>query len=77
LAVLASVVDKRPRLGPNRIVAARMLPLYAARLSDLGPGDFVKVACAACPHVASLTLEELLRMGLSPATKVLDLKEAS
>jgi hypothetical protein len=54
-----------------------MLPLYAARLSDLGPGDFVKVACAACPHVASLTLEELLRMGLSPATKVLDLKEAS
>jgi hypothetical protein len=23
-----------------------MLPLYAARIEDLGPGDFVKVDCA-------------------------------
>ena len=26
----------------------RMLPLYAARIEDLRPGDFVKVDCAAC-----------------------------
>ena len=32
-----------------------MLPLYAARIEDLGQGDFVKVDCAACHHVALLT----------------------
>jgi hypothetical protein len=52
-----------------------MLPLYAARFEDLGKGDFVKVDCAACHHVALLTPEALLRAGLSPPTKVLDLKE--
>jgi hypothetical protein len=25
-----------------------MVPLYAARVSDLGPGDFVKIECIAC-----------------------------
>jgi len=52
-----------------------MLPLYAARIEDLGLGDFVKVDCAACYHVALLTPELLLRLGLKPQTKVLDLKE--
>jgi hypothetical protein len=52
-----------------------MLPLYAARIEDLGQGDFVKVDCTACHHVALLTPEFLLRIGLSPGTKVLDLKE--
>jgi hypothetical protein len=51
-----------------------MLPLYAARIEDLGPGDFVKVDCAACHHVALLPPEALLRVGLSPGAKVLDLK---
>ena len=51
-----------------------MLPLYAARIEDLGPGDFVKVDCAACHHVALLTPEALLRVGLSRTAKVLDLK---
>jgi hypothetical protein len=51
-----------------------MLPLYAARIEDLGPGDFVKVDCAACHHVALLQPEALLRVGLSPGAKVLDLK---
>jgi ribosomal protein S27E len=51
-----------------------MLPLYAARISDLGPGDFVKVDCAACHHVALLPPEALLRVGLSTSAKVLDLK---
>jgi hypothetical protein len=51
-----------------------MLPLYAAGIEDLGPGDLVKVDCAACHHVALLTPEALLRVGLSPTAKVLDLK---
>jgi ribosomal protein S27E len=52
-----------------------MLRLYAARIEDLGRGDFVKVDCAACHHIALLTPEALLRIGLSPAAKVLDLKQ--
>jgi hypothetical protein len=51
-----------------------MLPLYAARIEDLMVGDFVKIDCAACHHVALLTPEALLRTGLSPAAKILDLK---
>jgi hypothetical protein len=51
-----------------------MLPLYAARIEDFGRGDFVKVDCAACHHVALLTPEALLRAGLGPAAKVLELK---
>jgi hypothetical protein len=51
-----------------------MPPLYAARIEDLGQGDFVKVDCAACQHVALLKPEVLLRVGLSPTAKVLDLK---
>ena len=37
-------------------------------------GRSLKVDCAACHHVALLTPEALLRAGLSPAAKVLDLK---
>jgi hypothetical protein len=43
-----------------------MVPLYLARIEDLGRGDLVKVDCAACHHVALLTPEFLLRLGLSP-----------
>jgi hypothetical protein len=46
-----------------------MLPLYAARIEDLGQGDFVKVDCAACHHVALLTTEALGRLGLGPASR--------
>ena len=46
-----------------------MLPLYAARIEDLGPGDLVKVDCAACYHVALLTPEALLRAGLSTGAR--------
>jgi len=53
---------------------AGMLPLYAARIEDLGHGDLVKIGCANCHHVALLTQTALLRAGLSPAAKVLDLK---
>jgi hypothetical protein len=50
-----------------------MLPLYAARIEDLEPGDFLRVDCAACHHVALLSPEALPKAGLRPATKVLDL----
>jgi hypothetical protein len=52
-----------------------ILPLYATPIEDLRRGDFVKVDCTACHHIALLTPEALLRGGLSPAAKVLDLKD--
>jgi hypothetical protein len=52
-----------------------MQPLYLARIEDLGRGDLVQIDCAACHHVALLTPDFLLRLGLSPQAKVLDLKE--
>jgi hypothetical protein len=33
-------------------IGAKVVPLYAARIEDLGPGDFVKVDCAACSRTA-------------------------
>ncbi len=52
-----------------------MVPLYAARIEDLGPGDFVKVDCAACGHTALPAPAFLNRLGASPRRKVLDLKD--
>jgi ribosomal protein S27E len=40
-----------------------MLPLYAAQIEDRGSGDFVKVDCAACHHVAVRSPEALMRSG--------------
>jgi hypothetical protein len=48
------------------------LPLYAARIEDLGLGDFVNVDCAACYHVALLILLALAKAGVSPTAKVLN-----
>jgi hypothetical protein len=47
------------------------------RIEDFGRGDLVQVDCAACHHVALLTPDFLLRLGLSPQAKVLDLKRGS
>lgn len=52
-----------------------MVPLYAARVEDLRPGDFVKIDCAACSHTALLTPAFLARLGLEPRFRVLDLKD--
>jgi hypothetical protein len=74
----ASAVDSRLSSGSHRNIRgtseARNAPLHAARIEDLGPGDFAKVDCAACHHVALLTPEALLRSGLSPGAKVLDIR---
>ena len=55
--------------------ARKPVPLYAARIEDLGPGDLVKIDCGACQHTALLTREFLDRHGLQPHRKVLDLKD--
>jgi hypothetical protein len=62
-----------------------MVPLYAARIEDLGPGDFVKViarraarrllrssAELRCSHAALLAPAFLDGLGLSPRHKMLD-----
>jgi hypothetical protein len=52
-----------------------MVPLYAARVADLGPGDFVKIECIACGHnelIPPSALSQGLR--LPPYTPVLDLE---
>jgi hypothetical protein len=46
---------------------------HAARIEDLGRSDFVKVDCATRHHVVLLTPAASLKLGLSPAVKVLDL----
>jgi hypothetical protein len=53
-----------------------MVPLYAARIEDLGPGDFVKVECIACGHVELLSPDKLRikALPLPPYTPVLDLE---
>ena len=37
------------------------MPLYAARIEDLGPGGFVKVECAACGHDELIPASALLQ----------------
>jgi hypothetical protein len=49
-----------------------MVPLYAARVSDLGPGDFVQVECS-CGHTELLTARMLATAGVAPDHKILDL----
>jgi hypothetical protein len=52
-----------------------MVPLYAARIEDLGPGDFVKTECAACGHDTLIPVSALLQgLRLPPSTLVLDLE---
>jgi len=51
-----------------------MMPLYAARVEDIGPGDFVKFKCAACGHDALIPPSSLLTgLRLPWTTRVLDL----
>jgi hypothetical protein len=77
------MVDERLTIRSTRVVlennkehrCATVVALYAARLGDLGPSDFVKVDCSACSHTALLTRESLDRHGLGPHRKVLDLKD--
>jgi len=52
-----------------------MVPLYAARIEDLGPGDFVNVECIACGHSELIPASGLLQGLRLPAyTPVLSLE---
>ncbi len=52
-----------------------MVPLYAARVQDLGPDDVAVFKCGACGHTAELWPIFLIRgLGLQPTDKVLDLE---
>ena len=55
-------------------IDAEMVPLYLARIEDLGPGDLIKIDCA-CSHTGLLTAESPLRLGRGNREKVLDLKD--
>jgi len=47
-----------------------MVPLYAARIEDLGPVDFVVIECHSCNNVGRLSGRFLLSLGLPPYTKL-------
>ena len=52
-----------------------MVPLYAARVRDLGADDYVVIKCGACGHTAELWPSLLTRgLGLEPTAKILDLE---
>ena len=52
-----------------------MVPLYAARVQDLGPDDVAVFKCGVCGHTAELPPSALLRgLGLEPTAKILDLE---
>src|SRR3954471_16106650 len=52
-----------------------MVPLYAARVQDLGPDDVAVFKCGACGHTAELPPSALLRgLQLKPTDKVIDLE---
>ena len=52
-----------------------MVPLYAARVQDLGPDDVAVFKCGACGHTAELWPSLLIRgLGLEPTAKILDLE---
>ena len=52
-----------------------MVPLYAARVQDLGHDDVAVFKCGACGHTAELWPSLLIGgLGLKPTDKVLDLE---
>ena len=62
-------------IAPSSSVRSRIIPLYKARVSDLGPDDFVKITCFACGHEALIPPDTFLaRPDVSPDTRVVDLE---
>ncbi len=50
-----------------------MVPLYAARVSDLKLGDFVRVECGACGHEELIHPSALAALRLGSDNRVVDL----
>ena len=58
----------------SKNVAGGMVPLYAARIEDLKPGDFVVAECSACGHTIAIPHTGLVHgLRLLPTDRVLDL----
>ena len=73
--ILARIDRRQPTIvGENevRTRSAAVRPFYDARVSDLGPGDFVQVECA-CSHSELLTRAMLTTAGLAPHDVIKDL----
>jgi hypothetical protein len=52
-----------------------MVPLYNARIRDLGPDDCVRIVCFACKDEMLVSMVALLRWPhVSPETPILDLE---
>ena len=52
-----------------------MVPLYAARIEDLGPGDYIRVSCLACSHDELIPPSSFLHgLRLPPHTLIMDLE---
>ncbi len=51
-----------------------MVPLHAARVSDLQPGDFVRVECSECGHDGLIHAAALASLGLSEDSRIIDLE---
>jgi hypothetical protein len=49
-----------------------MVPLYAARIADLGGGDLVQIECT-CGHITLLTAPMLAAAGVAAEQKLIDL----
>jgi hypothetical protein len=49
-----------------------MVPLYAARIADLGAGDLVQIECP-CGHITLLTAPMLATAGVAAGRKLIDL----
>jgi hypothetical protein len=50
-----------------------MVPLYAARTRDLGPGDFVHAKCGTCGHDMLIPAVALTRGSGSALKRIADL----
>jgi hypothetical protein len=50
-----------------------MLPLYAARVRDLRPGDFVIADCASCGHDGLIDPTALPSLGSRTNERIVDL----
>jgi hypothetical protein len=59
----------------QQLRSSRWSPLYAARIEDLGSGDFVRAECAACGHDEVIPPSALLQgLRLAASTRILDLE---
>ena len=51
-----------------------MVPLYTARIEDLGPVDFMVVECHSCNNIGLLSGRFLFSLGFPPYSKLRELQ---